>query len=61
MKTAVSIPDDLLRLADAEARRLRVSRSQVYIAAVSEFLEQESSQRRYGAVERGVFAEAGYG
>jgi hypothetical protein len=40
MKTAVSVPDDLFRLAEAAARRLRVSRSQLYATAISEFLNR---------------------
>jgi hypothetical protein len=40
MKTAVSVPDDLFRLAEAAARRLRVSRSKLYATAISELLER---------------------
>lgn len=40
MKTAVSVPDDLFRQADAAARRLRISRSQLYATAVEEFLDR---------------------
>jgi hypothetical protein len=45
MKTAVSVPDDLFLLAEATARRLRVSRSKLYATAISEFLhrQQEST------------------
>jgi hypothetical protein len=41
MKTAVSMPDDLFRKAEAEARRLRVSRSQLYARAIEEFLKAQ--------------------
>ena len=41
MKTAVSVPDDLFRLAEATARRLRVSRSELYAKAIAEFLKQQ--------------------
>ena len=41
MKTAVSLPDDLFRLADAAARRLRVSRSELYAQAIAEFLKNQ--------------------
>lgn len=41
VKTAVSLPDDIFRLADAAARRLRVSRSQLYATAISEFLNRQ--------------------
>lgn len=43
MKTAVSVPDDLFRLAEAAARRLRVSRSKLYATAVAEFLERRQA------------------
>jgi metal-responsive CopG/Arc/MetJ family transcriptional regulator len=45
MKTAISLPDDLFKLAEAAARRLRMSRSQLYAAALSEFLERRQSNR----------------
>jgi metal-responsive CopG/Arc/MetJ family transcriptional regulator len=38
MKTAISLPDHLFRSADALAKRLGVSRSQLYATAVAEFL-----------------------
>jgi metal-responsive CopG/Arc/MetJ family transcriptional regulator len=41
MKTAVSLPDELFRLAETAARRLRVSRSQLYATALSEFLHRQ--------------------
>jgi metal-responsive CopG/Arc/MetJ family transcriptional regulator len=49
MKTAVSLPDDLFRMAEIGARRLRVSRSQLYATAISEFLER---QRANAVTER---------
>jgi metal-responsive CopG/Arc/MetJ family transcriptional regulator len=42
MKTAVSMPDDLFRLAEATARRLRVSRSELYSKAIAEFLKRQN-------------------
>jgi len=39
MKTAVSLPDDLFHMAEATARRLRVSRSELYAKAIAEFLK----------------------
>jgi metal-responsive CopG/Arc/MetJ family transcriptional regulator len=41
MKTAVSVPEDLFRLAEATARRLRVSRSELYAKAIAEFLNRQ--------------------
>jgi len=49
MKTAVSVPDHLFRMAEAAARRLRVSRSQLYATAISEFLDR---QQRSAVTER---------
>ncbi len=39
----MSAPDDLFRLAEAVARRLRVSRSQLYATALSEFLDRQQT------------------
>ena len=41
MKTAVSMPDDLFHEAEATARRLRVSRSELYAKAIADFLEHQ--------------------
>ena len=43
MKTAVSMPDDLFQLAEATARRLRVSRSELYAKAIAEFLKKQDA------------------
>ena len=43
MKTAISIPDDLFRTAEAAARRLRVSRSKLYATALADFLERQQA------------------
>jgi len=40
MKTAISIPNDVFEAAEKLARRLGVSRSQLYTNAVSEFLRR---------------------
>jgi hypothetical protein len=45
MKTAVSIPDDLFHLAEATARRLRVSRSQFYATAILELLNRQRDDK----------------
>jgi metal-responsive CopG/Arc/MetJ family transcriptional regulator len=44
MKTAISMPDDLFRRAEAAARRLRVSRSELYAKAIAEFLEGQQGK-----------------
>jgi len=43
MKTAISIPNDVFEAAEKLARRLGVSRSQLYTNAVSEFLRRHFS------------------
>lgn len=50
MKTAVSIPDELFRSADALARRLGKSRSQVYREALAEYV----GKRQIGATTRAL-------
>ena len=42
MKTAISIPDELFAEADALARRLKKSRSELYSRALAEFLARHS-------------------
>ncbi len=44
MKTAVSVPDELFRRAEATARRLRVSRSELYAKAIAEFLNRQDGK-----------------
>jgi predicted transcriptional regulator len=44
MKTAVSVPDEIFQLGEAVARRLRISRSQLYSSALAEFLERQKSR-----------------
>ena len=42
MKTAISIPDNLFEAAEKVARRLGISRSELYQRAVARYLEQQS-------------------
>ena len=44
MKTAVSLPDDLFRSADALAAELGVSRSRLYAAAVEDYVARHRSE-----------------
>ncbi|SFI36200.1 hypothetical protein SAMN05421753_108101 [Planctomicrobium piriforme] len=43
MKTAISIPDPVFLEAEDAARRLKMSRSELYTKAVKEFLENHGS------------------
>jgi metal-responsive CopG/Arc/MetJ family transcriptional regulator len=45
MKTAISIPDRLFRSADALARKLGVSRSQLYATALAEYVTKHQAAR----------------
>jgi metal-responsive CopG/Arc/MetJ family transcriptional regulator len=43
MKTAISIPDNLFRVADQYAKNHGFSRSQLYAKAVAQYLDQHPS------------------
>ncbi|WP_419166027.1 ChpI protein [Candidatus Palauibacter sp.] len=44
MKSAVSLPDELFASADSLAKRMRVSRSELYATAVAEFVAKHRSE-----------------
>ncbi len=44
MKTAISLPDDIYRAAERQARRARKSRSQLYADALSEYLDRHAPE-----------------
>jgi metal-responsive CopG/Arc/MetJ family transcriptional regulator len=44
MKTAVSIPDQVFQRAEKMARSLKVSRSELYTAALKEFVAQRDDK-----------------
>jgi metal-responsive CopG/Arc/MetJ family transcriptional regulator len=44
MKTAISIPDKVFRSADALAKRLGISRSELYSTAIAEFLSRHQGR-----------------
>ena len=43
MKATVSIPDELFHLAESTAKKLSLSRSQLYATAIAEFLQRAQS------------------
>ena len=45
MKTAISIPDKVFRSADSLAKRLGLSRSQLYSTAVNEYLSKHQDKQ----------------
>ncbi len=52
MKTAISLPEDLLRLAEAAARKLKMSRSQLYATALAEFLDRRRTTKITERIDR---------
>jgi metal-responsive CopG/Arc/MetJ family transcriptional regulator len=58
MKTAVSIPDKLFQRADAIARRLGKSRSEVYREALTEYVARRESAEVTAALDE-VVADVG--
>ena len=52
MKTAISIPDHIFEEAEATARRLGMSRSQLFARAVAEFIASHRGQRITDALDR---------
>jgi len=56
MKTAISIPDKLFRSADSLAKRLGISRSELYATAITEFLSKHQG-RRVTAKLDAIYAE----
>lgn len=45
MKTAISLPDDLFRSGDSLAKRLGVSRSELYARALAEYLAKHRADQ----------------
>lgn len=60
MKTAISIPDDVFEDAEALARRLNQSRSQLYSRAVREYVARHAPDSVTHALDA-LFAEESLG
>ena len=45
MKTAISIPDHVFKTAERLAKRLGLSRSELYVRAISSYVEKHKSQK----------------
>jgi len=45
MKTAISIPDLIFELAEKTARKMKLSRSELYSQALAEFLSKRQSEK----------------
>jgi metal-responsive CopG/Arc/MetJ family transcriptional regulator len=60
MKTAVSVPDDVFERAERLARREKRSRSEVYSAALRDYVARHDPEEVATALDR-VVAEVGEG
>jgi predicted transcriptional regulator len=45
MKTAISLPDEVFRAGDALAKKLQLTRSELYVRALEEYLAKHKAQR----------------
>jgi hypothetical protein len=52
MKTAISLPDEVFERAEHLAKRLRLSRSELYAKAVAEFVSRHSPDDVTAAFDR---------
>ena len=52
VKTAISLPEPLFERADAFARQQKISRSQLFVRAVEEFLRRHESQALLESLNR---------
>jgi antitoxin MazE6 len=59
MKTAISIPDELFREAEACARRLRISRSRLFAEATREYLARRRAPADATTAWNRAIAQAG--
>ncbi|MBA2380970.1 MAG: ribbon-helix-helix protein, CopG family [Chloroflexi bacterium] len=60
MKTAVSVPDDVFELAERLAKRERRSRSDVYTAALREYVAKRSPDEVTASLDRVAAAVVGH-
>lgn len=58
MKTAVSLPDDVFRAAEREAKRLGISRSELYVRALRRMLDERRADEIKQSYDD-AFAEPG--
>ncbi len=59
VKTAISLPDDLFRTAERAAKRLGLSRSELYRRALGAFLKQHDATLVTAALDE-TYAEEAY-
>ena len=52
MKTAISIPDTVFQEADTLAKRMKVSRSELYVKAIKAYLEKHRGEQIIEALNK---------
>lgn len=58
MKTAISVPDEVFEQAEQAAKRLKLSRSELYSRALSEYLARHTDSEVTAAINAAI-GEAG--
>lgn len=58
MKTAISVPDEVFERAERAAQRLKLSRSELYSRALSEYLARHTDSEVTAAINAAI-SEAG--
>ncbi len=58
MKTAISLPDEVFEQAEKAAKRLKLSRSELYSRALSEYLSRHTDSEVTAAINAAI-AEVG--
>lgn len=58
MKTAISLPDEVFEQAEKAAKRLKLSRSELYSRAVAEYLARHTDNEVTASINAAI-AEAG--
>lgn len=58
MKTAISLPDEVFEQAEQAAKRLKLSRSELYSRALSEYLDRHTDSEVTAAINAAI-AEVG--
>lgn len=59
MKTAISVPDDTFKAADTVAKRLGISRSELYATAVAEYVAKHRDAKVTERLDQVYAVDAG--
>lgn len=59
VKTAISVPDDIFRRATRYAKRLGISRSELFTRAVEQFIQEQNARAIRDSYDRAFGPDAG--